>query len=98
MQREGIEFKAFGIEKKHHCPECGKSDWIELAPSAGCGGRGTVKGCQNCQLVLLQDSGGVIANLEGESWRRLPYTISEYKDLSMSRARNQSSASKRRPR
>lgn len=58
-----------------HCPDCG---WILLQLEyGGCGGNGSLTGCEMCNKVFLQTSGGIRDTGE-MSYTREHYTLEEY--------------------
>jgi len=59
------------------CPYC-RGRLIRLE-SGGCGGWGSLKGCEKCDKMFMQDSGGIAATRGGETWRAYYCKLSEYR-------------------
>lgn len=61
----------------YHCQICG--GMLERLGHGGCGGRGSVYGCPNCDRLFKQTSGGIIATPGGETLSPTSGSYREYK-------------------
>jgi uncharacterized protein YbaR (Trm112 family) len=59
------------------CPCC--QNVLELVAHGGCGGNGTLLGCETCDAVFHQDTGGLVSTRGGEQYSRMSYTLSGYR-------------------
>lgn len=48
----------------YHCQYCGAV--LEFLKGGGCGGRGNIYGCPNCDRLFEQISGGIVPTRYGE--------------------------------
>lgn len=60
-----------------HC-ECGAM--LTQLESGGCGGMGSIHGCEQCGAVYRQTTGGIVGTLGGERMRKIDgATIADYR-------------------
>lgn len=66
-----------GFRNLVSCPDCaGEFVFLNFG---GCGGRGKMVGCEKCDQIYIQVSGGIFATPGGEYWKKLEFTLSEYR-------------------
>ena len=59
------------------CPRCGGI--LKIVRFGGCGGNGMIKGCESCDAMWIQSSGGLVPTHGGEVWRPLSEKLSEWR-------------------
>jgi len=63
----------------NYCQDCGTKTQPLHTQSMGCGGRGSMKVCLNCDTLWEQVSGGILATPGGEQYARSPWSFTEYR-------------------
>lgn len=64
-----------------YCTECGSK--LVYLNGGGCGGFRSLRGCERCQSVFRQISGGEKKGPRDEVWMKLGITYAQYKKLEM---------------
>lgn len=61
-----------------NCKEC--NSVLILLESGGCGGFGTLVGCERCDSIFRQTTGGIVATPGGERWKKQSYTLTKWRN------------------
>jgi predicted RNA-binding Zn-ribbon protein involved in translation (DUF1610 family) len=67
---------------EHPCPECGKDAW-EIVRQGGCGGRGEIKGCTNCEALFYYSpqvwTGGLVIKGGNDYYHKMDNFLGAFK-------------------
>lgn len=61
------------------CQDCGNKISPLNSARSGCGGRGSLCACLECDIVYEQVSGGILPSPGGETWSKFPWSFSKYR-------------------
>jgi hypothetical protein len=61
------------------CPYC--QGVLTSLSYGGCGGQGSLYGCENCDAVFRQETGGLAPTPDGDRYSQASYTLRQYNEF-----------------